>query len=347
MHVSVELPGGLHLLFDTQDTIRSFDPGWTPPSGGHGLALAFDCGDAGRCRRRARRPRRRRAPQPPGAVGRVLGPALRDGARPRRQQRRPVRRAAGVLRTGAETEADRASSRSAPGRRRPGAPGRRSRTAPPPPPAPPRGGPARGPRRDAGSAPAAWARSRTRRGPGAAAAGRTTPPRRRSSPPAPRLAIDAPRRRSADRRRPAPCRASGRCPPAPGRDRAPRRRVSSESADLAAAPQLVERDPLVAERVGRRTEDRRRHARARSGVRRPRVPAGCHDMKATVSGPATDEVVAEPHQVHAPVRHDPPRLAVGRPRPHDRAVDRRGALPVHGPSLPVPDPHAHPRTPAR
>ena len=45
MHVSVELPGGLHLLFDTQDTIRSFDPGWAPPSGGHGLALAFDCGE--------------------------------------------------------------------------------------------------------------------------------------------------------------------------------------------------------------------------------------------------------------------------------------------------------------
>ena len=39
------LPGGLRLLFDTQDTIRSFDPSWTPPAGGHGIALAFDCGD--------------------------------------------------------------------------------------------------------------------------------------------------------------------------------------------------------------------------------------------------------------------------------------------------------------
>jgi len=44
-HVALDLPGGLHLLFDTQDTIRSFDPAWTPPTGGHGLALAFDCGD--------------------------------------------------------------------------------------------------------------------------------------------------------------------------------------------------------------------------------------------------------------------------------------------------------------
>ena len=45
MHVAVDLPGGLHMLFDTQDTIRSFDASWTPPAGGHGLALAFDCGD--------------------------------------------------------------------------------------------------------------------------------------------------------------------------------------------------------------------------------------------------------------------------------------------------------------
>ena len=44
VHVAVDLPGGLHLLFDTQETIRSFDPSWTPPSGGHGVALAFDCG---------------------------------------------------------------------------------------------------------------------------------------------------------------------------------------------------------------------------------------------------------------------------------------------------------------
>jgi uncharacterized glyoxalase superfamily protein PhnB len=44
-HVAVELPGGMNVLFDTQDTIRSFDPSWSPPSGGHGLALAFDCGN--------------------------------------------------------------------------------------------------------------------------------------------------------------------------------------------------------------------------------------------------------------------------------------------------------------
>jgi catechol 2,3-dioxygenase-like lactoylglutathione lyase family enzyme len=42
-HVEVPLPGGLRLAFDTVETIRSFDPGWTPPSGSHRIALAFAC----------------------------------------------------------------------------------------------------------------------------------------------------------------------------------------------------------------------------------------------------------------------------------------------------------------
>jgi len=40
-HVEVTLPGGLRLAWDTVETIRSFDPDWTPPSGGHRVALAF------------------------------------------------------------------------------------------------------------------------------------------------------------------------------------------------------------------------------------------------------------------------------------------------------------------
>ncbi len=39
-HVGVDL-GGIALAFDTRDTILSFDPSWTPPSGGHRMALAF------------------------------------------------------------------------------------------------------------------------------------------------------------------------------------------------------------------------------------------------------------------------------------------------------------------
>jgi catechol 2,3-dioxygenase-like lactoylglutathione lyase family enzyme len=44
-HVEVVLPGGVRLAWDTVDVVRSFDPGWQPPSGDHRVALAFDCGD--------------------------------------------------------------------------------------------------------------------------------------------------------------------------------------------------------------------------------------------------------------------------------------------------------------
>nr|WP_145909822.1 VOC family protein [Kitasatospora viridis] len=43
-HVEVKLPGGLRLAWDTEETVRSFDPQWSPPQGGHRVALAFDCG---------------------------------------------------------------------------------------------------------------------------------------------------------------------------------------------------------------------------------------------------------------------------------------------------------------
>jgi catechol 2,3-dioxygenase-like lactoylglutathione lyase family enzyme len=42
-HVEVTLPGGLRLAWDTVDTIRSFDPDWTPPTGGARVSLAFAC----------------------------------------------------------------------------------------------------------------------------------------------------------------------------------------------------------------------------------------------------------------------------------------------------------------
>lgn len=41
-HVDAELPGGLRLMWDTVETVRSFDPGWQPPlAGGPKIALAF------------------------------------------------------------------------------------------------------------------------------------------------------------------------------------------------------------------------------------------------------------------------------------------------------------------
>ena len=43
-HVEAELPGGLTLALDTEETIRSFHPGWKPPAGGGRVGLAFRCG---------------------------------------------------------------------------------------------------------------------------------------------------------------------------------------------------------------------------------------------------------------------------------------------------------------
>jgi catechol 2,3-dioxygenase-like lactoylglutathione lyase family enzyme len=42
-HVEAVLPGGPRVLFDTEDTIRSFDPGWKRPEGGDRVGLAFLC----------------------------------------------------------------------------------------------------------------------------------------------------------------------------------------------------------------------------------------------------------------------------------------------------------------
>jgi uncharacterized glyoxalase superfamily protein PhnB len=45
-HVNADLPGGLVLAWDTVETIRSFDPDWSPPVGGHRVAIAFACDNA-------------------------------------------------------------------------------------------------------------------------------------------------------------------------------------------------------------------------------------------------------------------------------------------------------------
>ena len=41
-HVETELAGGFRLMFDTVDVVQSFSE-WEPPSGGHGIGLAFRC----------------------------------------------------------------------------------------------------------------------------------------------------------------------------------------------------------------------------------------------------------------------------------------------------------------
>lgn len=42
-HAEAELPGGIRLMWDSAESMRSIDPTWSPPSGGHRAALAFGC----------------------------------------------------------------------------------------------------------------------------------------------------------------------------------------------------------------------------------------------------------------------------------------------------------------
>ena len=41
-HIEAALPSGLRLMLDTEETITSFNPGWTRATGNQ-LALAFEC----------------------------------------------------------------------------------------------------------------------------------------------------------------------------------------------------------------------------------------------------------------------------------------------------------------
>jgi catechol 2,3-dioxygenase-like lactoylglutathione lyase family enzyme len=43
-HAEALLPGGIRMMWDTQDSLRGFDPDWTPSTGGP--SLAFLCADA-------------------------------------------------------------------------------------------------------------------------------------------------------------------------------------------------------------------------------------------------------------------------------------------------------------
>ncbi|MGX1880511.1 VOC family protein [Streptomyces sp. NPDC055287] len=42
-HAEATLPSGLRVLWDTEETVRSFDPDWTRPEGGDRVGLAFRC----------------------------------------------------------------------------------------------------------------------------------------------------------------------------------------------------------------------------------------------------------------------------------------------------------------
>lgn len=42
-HAEAVLPGGTRILWDTEETVRSFDPGWQPPQSGGRAGLCFGC----------------------------------------------------------------------------------------------------------------------------------------------------------------------------------------------------------------------------------------------------------------------------------------------------------------
>jgi catechol 2,3-dioxygenase-like lactoylglutathione lyase family enzyme len=44
-HAEATTPSGLRVAWDTAELIQQIDPGWTDPSGGHRVALAFFCPD--------------------------------------------------------------------------------------------------------------------------------------------------------------------------------------------------------------------------------------------------------------------------------------------------------------
>jgi uncharacterized glyoxalase superfamily protein PhnB len=44
-HIEYVTPGGFRIAWDTLDVIKSFDPGWTEPSG-HRMTLGFKCESA-------------------------------------------------------------------------------------------------------------------------------------------------------------------------------------------------------------------------------------------------------------------------------------------------------------
>ena len=65
-HVEAPLRGGMRYALDTEEVMRSFDPEWTRPSGGHATGGAFRC-------------------ESPAELDRVYAELLDAGARPHKE----------------------------------------------------------------------------------------------------------------------------------------------------------------------------------------------------------------------------------------------------------------------
>jgi len=79
-HVEAPVRGGLHLMWDTEELIRQIEPDLPSPVRQR-IVLAFRCADRRR-RRDVRARRRSRVRGSGGAVGCLLGAAIRVPARP-------------------------------------------------------------------------------------------------------------------------------------------------------------------------------------------------------------------------------------------------------------------------
>jgi uncharacterized glyoxalase superfamily protein PhnB len=65
-HVEAQLPGGLRYMLDTESVVKTFDPEWSRPSGGHAVGGAFKCDS-------------------PEEVDRVYGELLEAGGSPHKE----------------------------------------------------------------------------------------------------------------------------------------------------------------------------------------------------------------------------------------------------------------------
>ena len=65
-HVEAQLPGGLRYMLDTESVVKTFDPEWSRPSGGHAVGGAFKCDS-------------------PKEVDRVYGELLEAGGSPHKE----------------------------------------------------------------------------------------------------------------------------------------------------------------------------------------------------------------------------------------------------------------------
>jgi hypothetical protein len=89
-HVDTFLPNGVRFMLDTEDTVRGFRPEWTRTTGNQ-VGLALECGTPGEVDEVYDRVTEGQVPKREGAMGCLLGPAVRATAGPRWRPRRSLR----------------------------------------------------------------------------------------------------------------------------------------------------------------------------------------------------------------------------------------------------------------